>query len=140
MFFEACGDSSKMLELVEEALDEVAISKQEGAEGGNAHAARHGFDVGPGAAAFHLCAQSVAVIGSIRQKDLATGDVGQHVGGALTVMGLAGRELEEDGQAIGVDQGVDLGRQPASRAPHALASREVPSGGLRAPFLTLEAC
>ena len=45
LFFEAGGDGAEML--AEEALDEVAVSIGEGAEGGAPPAAGHGLDVGP---------------------------------------------------------------------------------------------
>ena len=58
------------------------------------------------------------------------------------VVSLALGELERDRVAVGIDEGMDFGRQSASRAPHASGSSVVPSGGgvSRPPFLTLAAC
>jgi hypothetical protein len=42
-------------------------------------------------------------LGAVGQEDLAWPDGVQHVGGASAVMGLAGRQLEHDRQAVGVD-------------------------------------
>ena len=80
--------------------------------------------------------QGVAVVGAIGEKDLAFAETGEHVGGAAPVMSLALRSASGDGQAVGVDHGMDFGRQPAPRTPHAAGSSEVPSGGcrLRAPL------
>lgn len=111
-----------MLELVEEALDEVSVAVEEAAEGGDVLAVGHGLDVGPGASTGEILAQGVAVIGAVGQQDLAGPDGRQHVGGAATVVGLAFGELEGDGQPFGVDQSVDLGGQPTARATHATGS------------------
>ena len=51
MLFVAGGDGSEVLELVEEALDEVPVAIQEGAEGGLVDPAGERLDVGPGACA-----------------------------------------------------------------------------------------
>jgi hypothetical protein len=68
----------------------------------------------------------------------------EHVGGASAVMGLTLGELERDRQTISIDDHMDLDGQPASRAPHALGSSVVPSGGrrgIRPPlFLTFPPC
>src|SRR6185437_8889932 len=125
VFFETGGDGSKMLDLVEEPLDEIAIAIKEGAEGRIVDAARHGLDVGPGAAGSEGLAQSVTVIGAVSEQDLARADAVEHVGGAPAVMSLTFGELERDRVAVGIDEGVDFRRQPAPRAPHASGSREV---------------
>ena len=88
-------------------------------------------------------AERVAVVGAVGEEDLAGAEGAQHVGGAAAIVGLAFGQLQRDRQAVGVDEGVDLGRQPAPRAPHALGSSVVPSGGrrgVRTPFLTLPPC
>src|ERR1051326_4342818 len=70
VLFEACSDGSEMLELVEEALDEIAVAIEEGAEGRDVDAPRHGLDVGPRAALGQAGAQSVAVVGAVGEQDL----------------------------------------------------------------------
>ena len=105
--------------------------------------ARHRLDVGPGALGRHGVAQGVAVIGAVGEQDLPGAKAVEHVGGASAVMRLAFGQLQRDRQAVGVDQRVDLGRQAAARAPHALGSSVVPSRGwrgVRTPFLTLPPC
>ena len=66
-----------------------------------------------------LVAQRIAVIGAIGEQDLAGAEAVQHIAGAPAVMGLAFGQLERDRIAVGIDEGVDLGRQSAARAPHA---------------------
>ena len=60
---------AKMLDLVEEPLDEVAIAVEEGAESRDVDASRHGFDVGPGAALRQALAERIAIIGPVGQQD-----------------------------------------------------------------------
>src|SRR4051812_48085161 len=130
-----------MLDLAEETLDEVAIAVEEGAESRRVDPSRYGLDVGPGAALRQAHAEGVTVIGAVGEQDLAGAEAVEHVASASAVTGLALGELERDRIAIGVDEGMDLGRQSASRAPHASRWSVVPGGGvLRAPFLTLAAC
>jgi len=140
VFFIARGDGTEVLEFIEEPLDKIAVAVQEPAEGGDALASRHGFDVGPCAARGQIDAQRVAVIGAVGQQDLPASDTHEHVPRAAPVMGLALAQLERNRQTVGVDKRVDLGGQPAPRAPHASGVRDVPSGGVRAPFLTLPPC
>src|SRR5262249_20523716 len=140
MLFEPRCDGAEMLEFAEEALDQIAIAVEEGAEGRDPHATSHGLDVGPCTVAGDVLAEGVAVVGAIGQEDLARPEARQHVLGALAVMGLTLAELERNGQAVGIDESMDLGGQAAPRAPHASGSKLVPSGSLRPPFLTLAAC
>ena len=66
-------------------------------------------------------AQGVAVVRAVGEQDLAVAEAVQHVDGALSIMGLAFGQLQRNGQAVGVDERMNLGRQSASRAPHASA-------------------
>lgn len=118
----AGGDGSEVFEFVEEALDEVAASIEEGAEGENDLLVAHGFDAGPGATLGETGAHGVAVIGAVGQQDIALAKPVQHVGGRAPVMGLSFCQLEHDRQAQRVDQRVDLRRQAAARTTHATGS------------------
>ena len=42
--------------------------------------------------------------------------------GAVPIIGLTLAQAEADGQAIGIDDGMDLGRQAAARATHTTGS------------------
>src|SRR3954452_5408617 len=101
MLFEAGGDGSEMFDLVEEPLDEVAITVEEGAEGRNIDASRHRLDVRPGSALEQSVAERVAVVGSICEQDLPDAEAVQHIAGAPPVMDLALGELERDRVAVG---------------------------------------
>ena len=134
-------DGSEVLELVEEALDAVPRSVQEGAEGGFVEPAGQRLDVGEDAPCRHVLAEKVAVVGAVGDQDLAGAEALKHVGGAPAVVSLSLGQLQGDRQAVGIDEGVDLGGQPASRAPHAAGVRSVPSRGvLRTPFLPFAPC
>ena len=108
------------------------------------HSVGHGLDVSPGSLVGGRLTQFVAVVGSVGQQDVALAEAGEHVPGATAIMGLALGDLQGDRQSIGVDQGVDLGGQPAPRAPHASGSSVVPREGCRAfletPFFAFAPC
>ena len=136
-------DSPEVLEFVEEAFDEVTVSVEEGAERRHPLAAREWLDVGPGALRVEGGPQRIAVIGGVAEQDLIAAESAEHIGGTSAIMSLTFGQLQADRQAVGVDERVDLGRQPASRAPHAAGVISVPKGGrggLRSPLLTLAAC
>lgn len=143
VLFEARGDCSEMLELVEEAFDEVAVAVavEPRAEGRDVYPIGHRFDVSPGSSLGHRRSEGVAVIGPVGEQDVVGADAVQHVGGAAAVVGLAFGQLERDGVAVGVNHGVYLGGQSAARAPHASGCSNVPRGGCRGTrFLSLVAC
>lgn len=117
MLFEACCDGSEVLDFAEKAFDEVAVAIEELAEGRDVFPVRHWLHVCPGAAFRERAAQVVAVVGAVGQQDLAFADVVQHIGGAAPVMSLAFGQLQPDRQAVGIDEGMDLRRQSAPRAP-----------------------
>lgn len=61
----------------------------------------------------------------VGEQRLAGRDRAQKVASDRPVMGLTGRELDRDRQAVSVD----LRRQPAARAPQASWIRAVPGSG-----------
>jgi hypothetical protein len=143
MLFEACGDGTEVLQLIEETLNEVAEAVEERAEHWNVHPACLRLDVSPAAPPGHLLAQSITVVGAVCEQDLAFADHAQHTGSAGAVMGLTFCQPQQDREAIGIDKGVDLCGQAAPRAPHAACVSITPSAGIRffrSPFLTLAAC
>ena len=95
----------------------------------------------PRACFANVLAEKVAVVGAVGDQDLTGAEALKHVGGAPAVVSLSLGQLQGDRQAVGIDEGVDLGGQPASRAPHAAGVRSVPSRGvLRTPFLPFAPC
>ena len=143
VLLEARGDGAEVLELVEEALDEVALAVEEGAERRAPLTVRHRLDASPGAARGEGLAKGVAVVAGVGEEHLAGNDRVEKTACARPVVGLPGREVERDRQAVGIDYGVNLRRQPAPRAPQASGVRVVPGGGERReepPFLAFAPC
>jgi len=143
VLFVARRHGSEMFELVKEAFDQIREAIKIGAEGGDVHAVGHWLDVAPCALSCETRPQGVAVVAAVGEEDLALAETGEHVVGASPVMSLPGRQLQQNGQAVGVDEGMDFRGQSASRAPHAAGSSEVPSGGRRffgPPFLPFAPC
>ena len=75
MLFEAGCDGSEVLELVEEALDKVAVAVEEATEHRDVDAPGQGLDVGPSAPFGEFGSKPIAVLGAIRQEDLTRADV-----------------------------------------------------------------
>ncbi|HTQ12704.1 MAG TPA: hypothetical protein VMH86_02420 [Rhizomicrobium sp.] len=112
-----------MPEFVEEALDEIAFSVMALVERRQVHAVGHEPDIGACAACRQFQPQGVGIVAPIAQQDIAATERSQHVLSTGSVMGLTFGDLQQDGQATGIDEGVDLGGQSASRATHATGSR-----------------
>src|ERR1700722_1033232 len=117
VLFVARRPGPEMFEFVEEALDEISKAIEVAAEGGDVHPARHWFDVAPCALSCEARPQGVAVVAAVGQENLTLAETFEHVGGASSGMSLPRRQLQENGQAVGVDQGMDFRRQSASRTP-----------------------
>ena len=91
----------------------------------------HRRDIGRGAGGFDLAAQPVGIVGFVGQHDGALAQVPEQVLGDRAVARLARRQDQFERQTIGVDKGVDLGRQPAARAAHT---------AIRVAFFEFAAC
>jgi len=127
----ARGDGTEVFELVEEALDEVAFAVESWVDRAfDPHIALAG-DMGRGAAGLdHLDdgAGEVAPVGDdVAGKDQPIEQVRR---GGL-VGSLAGGEQEAHGQAVGIDDDVDLGAQSTPRSS---------DGVIRTPFFPPAAC
>src|SRR5690625_573439 len=114
VFFVSHGDGAEVLEFVEEALDEVSVAIKKGTEGRRVEASGHRFDARPGAAFLDRLTQSVGVVGAVSEQDVSLAQTVQHIERASAVMGLAGRELEDDGPPLGIDQGMDRSEEHTS--------------------------
>ena len=116
---EARGDGAKMLDPVEEALDAIAILVDARAERGRIGAMVERPDVGQRAGVDDFRPERVAVVAAIGQQDAVATEQPEHAFAGLAVVRLAFRQLEEDRQAVRVDDRVDLGRKPAAGTSHA---------------------
>lgn len=122
MLVEAGGYGAVMLDLVEEALDEVAAFVELRTEGGRINALVERSDVGPCTLTDNHGAQRVAVVAAVSQQNAFARQCAKHVDGALAIMRLAFSQLERDREAARIDERVDLGRKPAAGTAHATTS------------------
>lgn len=122
MLIEARCDGSVVLNLVEEALDEVAAFIETWAESRWIDTMVEWSDVGGCALVGDHGAQRIAIVAAIGQQDALARQRAEHVLGTFAIMGLALGQLERDGEAACIDERVDLGRKPAAGAAHATTS------------------
>ena len=121
----AGGDGTAVFELVEEALDEVALAMEPAIDGAAGTQVALAGDMGPGAAGLDGVDDGPGVVAAVGD-DIAgkRQAVEQHRRGGLAG-GLAGGEDEPHRQAVGVDDAVDLGGQSTARSS---------DGVIRTPF------
>jgi hypothetical protein len=111
-----------VLQFAEETLDEVAFSVERLAEAGLASTIGLGRNVRFGTLAFDQGADAIGIIGLVGDEDRAGAQAIEQPVGGRCVMGMSSSEAEPNRQALGVDKGVDLGRQPAARATETMIS------------------
>ena len=126
----SCGDSSELLDVVEEALDEIALGVKREVAGALDLAVRFGRDDHFDRARFEAGNEAVGVIAFVTEKGSGL-DLGGQRFGLGNIVGLAAREAQREGIAESVDNHVDFGREAAARTPDGLV--ETPF--LRAPAL-----
>jgi hypothetical protein len=120
-------DAAPLLELGEEAFDAPSLFVGDAIIAVLIFAMAAGRDDRLAALLVDEIVQAVGVIGAVGQN-LAGWDATDQIAGGRHVVLLTGTEDEADRQAKRIDYGMDLGAEPASRAPESL--------GLSAPFFT----
>jgi len=131
VLFVARGEASEVFDPVEEPLDAVTCAIEHRAEAGFPAAMHHRRDVGCGTGGFDLAAQPVGVVGLVGQHDGAFVQVPEQLLGDRAIARLARRQDQFERQTVGVDERMDLGRQPAARAAHT---------AIRVAFFEFAAC
>jgi hypothetical protein len=111
-----------VLELAEEALDLIALAVERLAEAGLPFAVGLGGDVGHRALAFDQVANGVAVIRLVAQHDRARLQPVEECQRSGCVVRLACCQAEPDRETLPIDDGMDLGRETASRATETMIS------------------
>lgn len=119
---EACGDSSVMLEPVEEALDPVSELVGKGAEHRRVDTVIKRPDVCIRALIRDFRPQRIAIVAAIGQQHAAFAEQTQHVGSARAIVSLAFRQLDVDRETVRINERVDFGREPTTGTAHATAS------------------
>jgi hypothetical protein len=119
-----------VLELAEEAFDQVSLTIDAAIDGSMDDALAGRRDVGLGAGRPDQFEQGIGIVASVGD-DVAAFEAGQQLRRGAQVVGLSGGQQEPDRQAIFVDDGVDLGAQSSTRTA---------DGVIFAPFFPPAAC
>src|ERR687889_2322612 len=120
-FVVAGGDGPELLQLGEGVLDQVAPAVHVAVEVDGALAVGLGWDHRGGTTIVEVRPEPVGVEGLVAEQG-AEGDALDQRPHADAVVALAGQQDEAHRVAEGVDQGDDLGGQPAARAADGLIS------------------
>jgi len=128
---EAGGDASEVLELVEEALDEVALPVEIGIDRSLDLDVALCGDMGLPTSGADQVDQRSRVVPAICDEGFGRRQGLDQARCHGLVGSLAGREQQSDRQSLFVDNGVDLGAQSSTRTAN---------GVIRTPFLPPAAC
>jgi hypothetical protein len=121
-FVIAGGDAPEVLELAEEALDQIAFAVEHLAEARFPFAIGFGRDVGNRALRLDQVSYAIGVISFVGEDDGSRIETVKQAERCRSVVGLTRRQTEPDREALGVDDRVDLGREPASGATETMIS------------------
>lgn len=124
------GDAAKMLDGIEEPLDEIAFAVEREVAGTFDFAVRFRRDDRLDGAPFEAGDEAVGVITFVAEKGSGL-DLGSQCFGLRDIVDLASGETEHERISQGVDDGMDFRRQAAARAAYGL----VLAPFLRAPAL-----
>jgi hypothetical protein len=127
----ARGDAPEMFDLVEEALDEVALSVELRVDGANALHIALAWDVSGGAEGGEEFDDGAGAVAAIGHGLTGRRQAGNKVWQGGFIGRLAGSEQKTNRQTDLIDDGVDLGRQSSTRTAN---------GVIRAPFFPPAAC
>jgi len=111
-----------VLELAEEAFDQIAFAIEPLAEAGFPFAIRFSGDVGHRALHFDQVTDAIRVVSLVGENDGARIEAIQQAEAGRSVMGLPRCQAELDREPLRVDNRLDLGREPASGATETMIS------------------
>ena len=120
-----------MFEFAEEAFDQIALPVDRFGDGPLDFSISLGRDVGRRTDGLDALDQGAGVVSAIGDDMAGPGQAGDQLGADALVGGLALRQGEADGQAMFVDNGVQLGAQSPTRET---------DGVIRTPFFPPAAC
>lgn len=103
-----------MLQLGEEALNEVALAVEPLAEAGLPAPVAFRRDVGRRALLLNQFADAIGVIGFVGQHDGARAKMIEQPVNDLPIVRLPGGQAEPDREALRIDDDVNLGREPTA--------------------------
>ena len=111
-----------MLELTEEAFDQIALAIERFAEAWFPFAIGFGRDVGHCALRFDQVADAVGIISLVGQNDGVRIEAIEQAICGRPVVGLTRCQTEPDREPLGVDDRMDLGREAAPGATETMIS------------------
>lgn len=111
-----------MLQLGEEALDQVPLAIEPSAEVGFRPPVGFGRDIGERSFLADGRPDAIGIIGLVRQHDCSGADVIEHVVGNLAVVTLSSGQAQPDREALPIDDRMDFGCEPASGTTEAMIS------------------
>ena len=111
-----------MLQLGEEALDQVPLAVKSGAEVRLRPPIRLGRDVSEGAFVAEASPDAVGIMSLVCQHDCSCTNMVKQIVSGLAVMGLPCGQAQPDREALPVDNRVDFGREAASGATETMIS------------------
>lgn len=109
MLLEPSGDATSVLELVEEALDEIALAVEDLAVVTRYPATAGRRDAGSDAALAQELAEPIGIVGLVGDESAVGGDHVDQRAGGTEVMRLTRAQGQAHRQAAAIDHGVDLG-------------------------------
>jgi hypothetical protein len=118
VLFEAGCDPTGVLELVEEAFDEIALPVEDLAVAPRHAPASGRRNAGPDAPLAQALAEPVCVIGLVAEEAAVGREHIDQGGDGGEVMRLSWRQGQADRQPAAIDDRMDLGSQAAPRAPN----------------------
>jgi hypothetical protein len=111
-----------VLQLGEEALDQIPLTIEPSAEVRFRPAVGFGWDIGERAFVTERCADAVGIVCLVGQYYCSGTDMLEQVVGSLAVMALPSGQAQPDRETLPVDDRVDFGREPAPGTTEAMIS------------------
>jgi hypothetical protein len=124
-------DGAKVLNLIEEALDEVALAVEFGWNRALNFARPHGRDMSPSASCSHEVDDKAGIVAAVGDEIAVGGQASDEFGNRCVIGSLPSANDDAQRQTALVDNRVDLGTQSPTRTAN---------GVIRAPFLPPAAC
>lgn len=121
-FVVAGGNPAEVLQLGEEALDQVPLAVEPSAEVRFCSAVGLWRDVGERPFLAERRPDAIRVVGLVRQHDCPSANMIEQTVGGLAIMALPGGQAQPDRAALPVDDRVDFGREATSGATETMIS------------------
>jgi len=121
-FVIAGSNAPEVLELVEEALDQITLAIKCLAEAWFPFAIGFCRDVGNSALGLDQVADAIGIIGFVSKNDGARIETIEQAISGGAIMGLSGGQAEPDREPLRINDGVDLGGEPTSGVTETMIS------------------